>query len=94
MKKNQKIAIYILILTAIVIILSALEFVDQWKSDLIVAGNGVTRMAKLSDYYPGLRGEYCDTDIYFLESNEPGGTVFVLGGTHPNEPSVCFLWCC
>jgi len=87
MKKNQKIAIYILILTSIVIILSALEFVDQWKSDLIVAGNGVTRMAKLSDYYPELRGEYCDTDIYFLESNEPGGTVFVLGGTHPNEPS-------
>ncbi len=87
MKKNQKIAIFILIFASFVIILSALEFVDQWKPDLIISGPGVTKTAKLSDYYPKLKGEYCDTDIYFLESGEPGGTVFVLGGTHPNEPS-------
>lgn len=87
MKKNEKIAIFLLVFAAIIITASAFEFIDQWKTDLIIAGPGVTRIAQLSDYFPELKGEYCDTAIYFLESDEPGGTVFVLGGTHPNEPS-------
>lgn len=88
MKKNQKIAVYILIFTIFIILWSALEFIDQWKPDVIVAGPGVTRTAQLSDYFPKLKGEYGDTTIYFLEGDEPGGTVFVLGGTHPNEPAA------
>lgn len=87
MKKNEKIAIFLLVFAAIIITTSAFEFIDQWKDDVIIGGPGVTRIAQLSDYFPELKGEYCDTAIYFLESDEPGGTVFVLGGTHPNEPS-------
>ncbi|NLL61946.1 MAG: succinylglutamate desuccinylase [Candidatus Atribacteria bacterium] len=87
MKKNEKIAIFLLIFAAFVIVAAGLEFVDQWKPDLIIPGPSVTRTARLSDYFPKLKGEYCDTTIYFLESGEPGGTVMVLGGTHPNEPS-------
>lgn len=87
MKKNQKIAIFLLIFASLIAVLSGLEFVDQWESDVIVEGPGVSRTARLSDYFSELEGEYCDTTVYFLESNEPGGTVVVLGGTHPNEPS-------
>jgi len=54
---------------------------------MIINGPGVTRTAHLSDYFPDLKGEYSDSTIYFLESENPGGTVFLLGGTHPNEPA-------
>jgi len=87
MKKNHKIAIGLLVFAALVSFMSGLEFVDQWKDDIIIPGPGVTRTAVLSDYFPKLKDEYVDTMVYFLESGNPGGTVFVLGGTHPNEPS-------
>jgi len=87
MKKNHKIAIGLLVFAAIISMLSGIEFTDQWKSDVIIPGPGVTRTAVLSDYFPKLKGEYIDTTVYFLESASPGGTIFVLGGTHPNEPA-------
>lgn len=87
MKKNYKIAIGLLAFTAIISVISGMEFTDQWKSDVIITGPGVTKTAFLSDYFPKLKGEYSDTTIYFLESDNPGGTMFVLGGTHPNEPA-------
>lgn len=87
MKKNHKMAIGLLIAAAITAAISGVQFVNQWKPDVIVPGPGVTKEATLSDYFPELKGEYSDTPIYFLESNNPGGTVFVLGGTHPNEPA-------
>jgi len=88
MKKNHKIAIGLLVFAALISFLSGMEFVDQWKDDIIIPGPGVTRTGLLSDYFPKLKGEYADTKVYFLESGNPGGTVFVLGGTHPNEPSA------
>lgn len=54
----------------------------------IVAGPGVTRVAKLSDYHPGLRGTAGDTNVFFLESGVPGGTTLVIANTHPNEISA------
>jgi hypothetical protein len=47
-------------------------------------GPGVkTRL--LSDYLPALARTPGDTAVYALEGPEPGGTVFVAGGTHANE---------
>lgn len=48
-------------------------------------GAGVTRVVWLSEYHPPLRGTPGDTRVYILEGDEPGGTVFVAGGTHGNE---------
>jgi hypothetical protein len=39
----------------------------------------------LADYFPSLRGTRADSDVFIIEGKEPGGTVLVLGGTHPNE---------
>jgi hypothetical protein len=41
----------------------------------------------LSDYSSGIEGTAADTDIYFMQGSESGGTALVLGGTHPNEPA-------
>jgi hypothetical protein len=45
----------------------------------------LARTGWLSDYYPGLLGTPGDSKVYFFEGKEPGGTLFVGGGTHANE---------
>jgi len=87
MKKYHKTAIGLIILSLLIAGVSAVSFVEKWKPDIIIDGLGVTGKANLSDYFPELQGEYCDSAIYFMDSGEPGGTLFVLGGTHPNEPA-------
>lgn len=48
-------------------------------------GPGVTATKMLSDWAPTLKGTPGDSPVYILEGKEPGGTVFVAGGTHGNE---------
>jgi len=52
----------------------------------VVAGPGVTRVARLSDFGPGLKGTMADTPVYFLEGTEPGGKAVLMSNTHANEP--------
>jgi hypothetical protein len=53
----------------------------------VVPGPSLSRVAKLSEYFPGIRGSANDLNVYVLEGKEPGGSVLVLGGTHPEEPA-------
>ncbi|RKY85560.1 succinylglutamate desuccinylase [candidate division KSB1 bacterium] len=52
----------------------------------VVLSPGVTEVKKLSEYFSGIKGTTNDCNVYFFEGKEPGGTIFVLGGTHPEEP--------
>ena len=54
----------------------------------VALGPGVTQVQKLSLYEPSLQGTANDCNIYFLDSGKPGGTVLLLGGTHPEEPAA------
>ena len=51
-------------------------------------GEGVTTVKKLSDYYPGMKDSINDCKIYIFEGKEPGGTLMVIGGSHPEEPAA------
>jgi len=53
----------------------------------VVLGPGVTQVKKLSDYFSGIKGTINDSNIYILEGSEPGGTILILGATHPEEPA-------
>ncbi len=53
----------------------------------VVPGPSVARIARLSEYFAGVRGTVNDLNVYILEGKEPGGAVLVLGGTHPEEPA-------
>lgn len=53
----------------------------------VVLGPGVTTVKHLGDYFEPIRGTANDCNIYFLEGKEPGATIFVLGGSHPEEPA-------
>ncbi len=52
----------------------------------VVASAGVAKVVKLGDYFQGVRGTINDSNVYVLEGSEPGGTILVLGGSHPEEP--------
>ncbi len=54
----------------------------------VVLGEGVTEVKKLSEYFPGIRGTVNDCNVYFFEGREEGGTMFVMGGSHPEEPAA------
>ena len=53
----------------------------------IVAGPGVTRVARLSDWGPGLKGTMADTLVFVMEGREPGGKALLMANTHANEPA-------
>jgi len=53
----------------------------------VVPGPSVSRVARLGDYFRPLEGTVNDANVYVLEGKEPGGTVLLLGGTHPEEPA-------
>jgi hypothetical protein len=53
----------------------------------VVTGPSVVRVAKLGDYFAPVKGTTNDANVYILEGKEPGGTVLLLGGTHPEEPA-------
>ncbi len=56
--------------------------------EAVVLSPGVSEVKKLGDYFEGIRGTVNDCNIYIMEGEEPGGTVFVMGGTHPEEPAA------
>lgn len=53
----------------------------------VVKGPGVTRVGKLSEHFPRLKGTMADTNVFTLEGKEPGGKVLLMADTHANEPA-------
>jgi hypothetical protein len=62
-------------------------FRSRHLGEPVVPGPSVAKVAKFSDYFPGIRGSVNDVNVYVLEGKEPGGSVLILGGTHPEEPA-------
>ena len=53
----------------------------------VVTGPSVRRVVTLGDYFAPIKGTVNDANVYILEGPKPGGTVLLLGGTHPEEPA-------
>ena len=87
MKKNQIIAVIMVIAVAAACFVSGRAFMATWEEDVIIPGPGVTEVRMLSEYFPGLEGTPGDTEIYVMQGEEEGGSVLILGGTHANEMS-------
>ena len=79
---------YILLAAALVIaVASGQVFHGMHDPEPILAGPGVTDQRMLSDFAPDLAGTAADTPVFILEGAEPGGTMLLLGGVHPQEIS-------
>lgn len=87
MKGNRITATIFIAIILVCCAVVAVDFLAMHEDDLIISGEGVTEIKMLSDYFPDLEGTAGDTAIYIFEGEEEGGSMLVLGGTHPNEPA-------
>ncbi|MBN2264405.1 MAG: succinylglutamate desuccinylase/aspartoacylase family protein, partial [Candidatus Aminicenantes bacterium] len=80
--------ILIAVLGAVLAVFAGLSFHrSRHLREPVVLGPGVARVATLGDYFAPLKGTVNDANVYVLEGRGPGGTVLLLGGTHPEEPA-------
>ena len=63
------------------------SFTKLWEDDLVVPSPYVTEVKWLSDYFPPLKDTRGDSRVFIVDSGKPGGTLCVMGGTHPDEAS-------
>lgn len=87
--KNKKIirSVIFFLISIIVTYLSAIQFLTMHKPDIIIPGEGVTKIVSLSDYNSNIKETALDTRVYIMEGKDSGATFLLLGGTHPNEPA-------
>jgi len=85
-KGNKYTACALLGVALLVCLLTGRIFSGNKKIDLVMPAPGFERKM-LSDYFEGLKGGVMDTPVYVQSGAEDGGSVLVLGGTHPNEPA-------
>ncbi len=86
-KKSWLTASILLCFSAAAIVYLAFQFLSMREAEPIYPGPGVTEIRMLSDWYPGLKNTAGDTEVYILKGEKEGGSMLVLGGTHPNEPA-------
>lgn len=75
-----------LVIVLLFTIISGIQFAGHRHYDVpVIAGPGVTKVVKLSDYCETLRGTRGDTNVFFLEGKEEGGKALLIANTHSNE---------
>jgi Predicted deacylase len=87
MQKHHISACALLAVVVLVVFLIRPIYGEMHADDYIKKGPGVTEIKMLSDYFPDLKTTPGDSPVYILDSGKPGATVYIAGGTHPNEPS-------
>ena len=87
MSREWKIKSILLLVVLVVMIIAGIQlYAHRHYMIPIVAGPGVTKVTKLSDYCEGLKGTAGDTNVFFLEGKEEGGKMLIIANTHSNEP--------
>jgi len=77
------------VIVAAIMAVSGIQFYRHRHYQLpIVAGPGVTKVGRLSDYCENLRGTAGDTYVFYMEGKEEGGKLLMMGNTHSNEPAA------
>lgn len=87
-KNKVAVSIVLLVLTIAVGAVAGYDFYSfRHYDETVIPGPGVTDSFMLSKYFDGIAGTAGDTMVYVLKGEGDGGSMLVLGGTHPNEPS-------
>ncbi len=79
-------ALLLILLAGGVAFLGAQQFITMWEPDVVVPAPGFEEHM-LSEWFEGIKNTPADTPVYIQSGEESGGTVLIMGGTHPNEPS-------
>lgn len=85
-KGNKITAAFLIALSLAVCLITGRAFSQNQELDFVVPAPGF-EVKMLSDYFAELKDSKMDTPVYVQNGEEEGGSVMILGGTHPNEPS-------
>jgi hypothetical protein len=85
-KGNALTATLLLAIALLICWLAAQDFMKMWIEDKVFPTSDFKKVM-LSDYFPKIKDTLLDSAVYIQDSGEPGAVVFIMGGTHPNEPS-------
>lgn len=94
---RYKILAFIFLTSSLIIsFVAARLFLRMREVEPIFPGPGLSQVRMLSEYFSKLKNTRGDTEVYLFEGANQGGTAFILGGTHPNEPAgfiatVCLI---
>lgn len=89
MSKNLFFKSVMIFIALLFIGISGFQFYQHRHYKLpIVAGEGVTKVVKLSKYCANLKGTIADTNVFFMEGRQEGGTTLIIANTHANEPAA------
>lgn len=88
MEKSVLIRKIVISASALVIgVVASISFYQHRHLQEPVVLSEQVQVKKLGEYFEGISGTVNDCNIYILEGDEPGGTMLVLGGSHPEEPA-------
>lgn len=87
MKQTKLRGLAVIGVVLILVVLAGSWFSGSGQGFEVYPSNQLTAIRRLSDYAPSLIGTPGDTDVFIFEGTEPGGTLLVLGGAHPDEAS-------
>jgi predicted deacylase len=89
MSREWSIKLIFIIIVSMVIIVSGIQFHKHRHFQMpVIAGPGITKVVKLSNYCQSLSGTMADTNVFFLEGKEKGGKILLMANTHSNEPAA------
>jgi len=85
-KGTRKTAMILLAIALLIMYITGRNFLTMRQPDVVIPADGFEKRM-LSDWFQGIGNTPADTPVFIQEGQEPGGTVLILGGTHPNEPA-------
>src|SRR5262245_55868192 len=85
-RETRRGAVFLLLALAVVLA-GGVTFARMHEPEVIALGPGVTQRKMLSGYDARLAGSAGDTPVFVLEGKEPGATLLLIGGCHPQEIS-------
>jgi hypothetical protein len=87
MKIHHITGFLLIIMIVAICFVTARSFLSMHQTEALYPSHSLTTQTALSAYFSGLKDSPGNTDVFIFESQKPGGTLLILGGTHPNEPA-------
>lgn len=81
-------ALTLLVMAGAVCTAGTLFYEQRTYKEPVVPSESATQVKKLSDYSDVVKGTVNDCNVYIFDSGVPGGTLLIMGGTHPEEPAA------
>ncbi|HOI81218.1 MAG TPA: succinylglutamate desuccinylase/aspartoacylase family protein [Synergistales bacterium] len=86
-KGTRASAAFLLAFALVLAAFTGKNFLEMRLPDRVVPAPGFTSHM-LSEWFPNISGTPVDTPVFTQDSGVPGGSVLIMGGTHPNEPAA------